>query len=37
MGKPSEIIIDLITEDKEVTEVKVGDKAFNLSDIEIEI
>jgi predicted PhzF superfamily epimerase YddE/YHI9 len=37
MGKPSEIIIELITEDEEVTEVKVGGKAFNLSDMEIEM
>jgi PhzF family phenazine biosynthesis protein len=37
MGKPSEIISELITEDKEVTEVNVGGKAFNLSDMEIEI
>ena len=37
MGKPSEIIVALITEDKEVIEVKVGGKALNLSEIEVEI
>lgn len=37
MGKPSEIIVSLITEDKEVIEVKVGGKALNLSEIEVEI
>lgn len=37
MGKPSEIIISLITEGKEVTEVKVGGKALNLAQIEVEI
>lgn len=37
MGKPSEIIVDLTTEGKEVFEVKVGGKALNLSEIEIEI
>jgi len=37
MGKPSEIIVSLIAEDKEVIEVKVGGKALNLSKIEVEI
>lgn len=37
MGKPSEIIVDLITKDKEVIEVKVGGEALNLSEIEVEI
>ena len=37
MGKPSEIIVDLITKDTEVIEVKVGGKALNLSEIEVEI
>jgi PhzF family phenazine biosynthesis protein len=37
MGKPSEIIVALITEDKKVIEVKVGGKALNLSEIEVEI
>ena len=37
MEKPSEIIVSLITEGKEVIEVKVGGKALNLSEIEVEI
>lgn len=37
MGKPCEIIVSLITEDKEIIEVKVGGKALNLSEIEVEI
>ena len=37
MGKPSEIIAELVTQDEEVTEVKVGGKALNLSEIEVEI
>lgn len=37
MGRPSEIIVDLLTKDKEIIEVKVGGKALNLSEIEVEI
>lgn len=37
MGKPSEIIVSLIIEDKEVIEVKVGGKALNMSEIKVEI
>jgi len=37
MGKPSEIIVALTTYGKEVIEVKVGGKALNLSEIEVEI
>lgn len=37
MRKPSEIIISLVTEGKEIIEIKVGGKALNLSQIEIEI
>ncbi|ADK16135.1 putative isomerase YddE [Clostridium ljungdahlii DSM 13528] len=37
MGKPSEIIVSLVTKGKEIIEVKVGGKALNLSEIEVEI
>lgn len=37
MEKPSEIIVSLTTEGKEVIEVKVGGKALNLSEIEVQI
>jgi len=37
MKKPSEIIVSLRTEREEVIEVKVGGKALNLSEIEVEI
>jgi PhzF family phenazine biosynthesis protein len=37
MGKPSEIIVSLAVQDKEVVEVMVGGKALNLSEIEVEI
>jgi len=37
MEKPSEIIVDLIAEGKDIIEVKVGGKALNLSEIEIQI
>lgn len=37
MGKPSEIIVSLMTENKEVIDVKVGGKALYFSNIEIEI
>lgn len=37
MRKPSEIIVALRAEGKEVIEVKVGGRALNLSEIEVEI
>lgn len=37
MKKPSEIIVSLGIQDNEIVEVKVGGKALNLSEIEIEI
>lgn len=37
MEKPSEIIVALKTEGEEVIEVKVGGKALNLSEIEVQI
>jgi PhzF family phenazine biosynthesis protein len=37
MKKPSEIVVALTTEEKEILEVKVGGKALNLSEIEVEI
>lgn len=37
MEKPSEIIVALRTEGEEVIEVKVGGKALNLSEIEVQI
>lgn len=37
MGKPSEIMVKLRTEGKEVIEVKVGGTALNLSETEIEL
>lgn len=37
MKKPSEIIVSLTTVEKEIVEVKVGGKALNLSEIQIEI
>lgn len=37
MGKPSEIIVALRTEGEEVIEVKVGGKALNLAEIEVQI
>lgn len=37
MRKPSEIIISLVTKGIEIIEIKVGGKALNLSQIEIEI
>lgn len=37
MKKPSEIIVALTTQEKEILEVKVGGKASNLSEIEVEI
>jgi len=37
MEKPSEIIVALTTEGKEIIEVKVGGKALNLSEIEVQI
>jgi PhzF family phenazine biosynthesis protein len=37
MEKPSEIIVSLTTVEKEITHVKVGGKALNLSEIQVEI
>ncbi|MBU3113693.1 PhzF family phenazine biosynthesis protein [Clostridium lacusfryxellense] len=37
MKKPSEIVVDLTTQEKEILEVKVGGKASNLFEIEVEI
>lgn len=37
MGRPSEIIVSLMMENNEVIDVKVGGKALNISEIEIEI
>jgi PhzF family phenazine biosynthesis protein len=37
MEKPSEIVVSLTTEEKEIVQVKVGGKALNLSEIEVEI
>lgn len=37
MKKPSEIVISLTTQNKEIMEVRVGGKALNLSETEIEI
>jgi len=37
MEKPSEIIVSLAVEDKELVEVMVGGKAINISEIEVEI
>ncbi len=37
MGKPSEILAELITKENEVIEVKVGGKALNLSEVEVEL
>ena len=37
MKKPSEIVIALTTQGKEIIEVKVGGKALNLSETEVEI
>ncbi|MDM5207663.1 PhzF family phenazine biosynthesis protein [Cytobacillus kochii] len=37
MKKPSEIVIELTTQGKEIIEVKVGGKALNFSETEVEI
>lgn len=37
MKKPSEIMVSLTTAEKEITHVKVGGKALNLSEIQVEI
>lgn len=37
MKKPSEIIVSLTTVEKEIAQVKVGGKALNLSEIQVEI
>ncbi|CCJ34027.1 hypothetical protein CAAU_1943 [Caloramator australicus RC3] len=37
MKKPSEIIVSLKTQGKDILEVKVGGKAMNLSETEIQI
>jgi len=37
MEKPSEIIVSLAVQDKELLEVMVGGKALNISEIEVEI
>ena len=37
MKKPSEIIVELVVEGKEVNGVKVGGKVLNLSELIVEI
>jgi len=37
MERPSEIIVSLAIQNKEVVEVLVGGKALNISGIEVEI
>lgn len=37
MGKPSEIIVDLMMEESELVGVKVGGSTLNMSEIEVEI
>ncbi len=37
MKKPSEILVSLVVNGKEITEVKVGGRALNLSSVEVDI